>query len=497
MTALLRRLRRDVRAEVTEVPARMGTFCYSRRPRMWQEGQTDPALAPGTMVGEYRVEGIVGEGGMGQVYGAIHPVIGKRAAIKVLLPEICRNQQMVERFVMEARAVNQIGHPNIVDVFAFGVLPDGRQYMVMEWLKGVSLSDRLKRGVPTIPETCDVLYAIAAALDAAHAAGIIHRDLKPHNVFLVDVRGAKPLVKLLDFGLVKHNDDNDPRANKTQAGALLGTPAYMSPEQALGRSIDTRSDNYALGVLAFEMLTGRLPFIEDTAMALLVAHMQAPPSLPSSVAPGIPGELDRLVLGLLAKDPNARPTLTQVMQVLAYYRDAQHPSQIPTHPRGIATVIAPQAVPPPHALSTMGQSSGQMLTERHAPKKRTGLYALAALGVVGAAGAAIAVVLSKKPADKPEPAAQPPVVATPADAATVAPPPTPDAATAVVAAPADAAVEVAATPDAATSTVAVDTPKPTPPKKKPPKRPKPDPGTTPPPGGDDDDGLIRVTPKKN
>src|SRR5512139_835820 len=171
---------------------------------MWPEGgASDPGLAPGTMVGEYKVERLVGEGGMGQVYGAVHPVIGKRAAIKVLLPEICRSRQMVERFVMEARSVNQIGHPNIVDVFAFGALPDGRQYMVMEWLKGEALSDRLARGILPLAETCDVLLAISAALDAAHEKGIIHRDLKPHNVFLVDVKGAKQIVKLLDFGLVK------------------------------------------------------------------------------------------------------------------------------------------------------------------------------------------------------------------------------------------------------------------------------------------------------
>ncbi|HEY5951732.1 MAG TPA: serine/threonine-protein kinase [Kofleriaceae bacterium] len=460
-----------------------------------QEGQQDPALAPGTMVGEYRVEGIVGEGGMGQVYGAVHPVIGKRAAIKVLLPEICRNRQMVERFVMEARAVNQIGHPNIVDVFAFGALPDGRQYMVMEWLRGLSLSDRLKRGVPTIPETCDILYGVAAALDAAHASGIIHRDLKPHNVFLVDVRGAKPLVKLLDFGLVKLSDTEDPRMERTRAGALLGTPAYMSPEQALGRSIDTRSDNYALGVLAFEMLTGRLPFIEDTAMGLLVAHMQSPPSLPSSVAPGIPGELDRMVLALLAKDPAARPTLQQVMQVLAYYRDNQHPSQVPTAPHVAVTVMAPSN---PAMHSTLGQSSGErMLTGRAGPTRGKGLYALAAVGVLAVAGVAIAVVVSSgKKDDRAEPEA-PPIVATPADAATVAP--TPDAVT-VVTAPVDAAIEAAATPDAA---VVADTPKPTvkkpptkkPPTTKPPTTKPPDTTTKPPP--DDDDGLIRVTPRKN
>jgi serine/threonine-protein kinase len=482
---------------------------------MYPEGQQDPALAPGTMVGEFRVEGLVGEGGMGQVYGAVHPVIGKRAAIKVLLPEICRSAQMVERFVMEARAVNQIGHPNIVDVFAFGQLPDGRQYMVMEWLRGISLSDRMRRGVMAIPETCDILYAVAAALDAAHAAGIIHRDLKPHNVFLVEVRGAKPLVKLLDFGLVKLSGDEDMRVERTRAGALLGTPAYMSPEQAYGRAVDTRSDNYALGVVAFEMLTGRLPFIEDTPMALLVAHMQQPPSLPSSAAPGIPHELDQLVLALLAKDPAARPSLDQVMQVLGYYRDVQHPSNAPTGERKFAhsqpTMMAPPSrpglAPPsspglapnnPAVLSTMGSSSGEQYAPRPAGSSRGWLFGLAALGVVAVAGVAIAVVASGKD-DKPaaSPPEAPPIVSTPADAAVVPPTVTPDAAPIVAAPVVDAAVEVVAPPDAATTvaTTTDDPPKKPPKKKPPPKRP-PEPGPVKPPP-DDDDGLIRVTPKKN
>jgi serine/threonine-protein kinase len=444
------------------------------------------------MVGEYRVEQIVGEGGMGQVYGAVHPVIGKRAAIKVLLPEICRNHQMVERFVMEARAVNQIGHPNIVDVFAFGQLPDGRQYMVMEWLRGQSLSDRLKRGLPTIPETCEILIGIAAALDAAHEKGIVHRDLKPHNVFLVDVRGQRPLVKLLDFGLVKLTDaGEDPRMERTRAGALLGTPAYMSPEQALGRGVDTRSDNYALGVVAFEMLTGRVPFIEDAAMALLVAHMQQQPPTPLSIHPGIPPELDRLVLALLAKDPAHRPTLQQAMGVLGYFRETASPSGVPTTPHGV-TIRPPQG--PMH--STLGHASGQQAFAAPVPAS-SGKWklAVAAIGVLAAAGIAIAVVASRGGADDTgaQPAARPPV-ATPTGPATST-----DAA--VEAAPPDATVVVetpATTVDAgAPAVTSVDVPK----KPKPTTRPKPKPATgsattQPKPPPDDDDGLIRVTPKK-
>jgi serine/threonine-protein kinase len=455
------------------------------------EGQ-DAGLAPGTMVGEYRIEQIVGEGGMGQVYGAIHPVIGKRAAIKVLLPEICRNQQMVERFVMEARAVNQIGHPNIVDVFAFGALPDGRQYMVMEWLRGQALSDRLNRGLMTIPETCEILTGIAAALDAAHEKGIVHRDLKPHNVFLVDVRGQRPLVKLLDFGLVKLTDTaDDPRMERTRAGALLGTPAYMSPEQALGKSVDTRSDNYALGVVAYQMLTGRLPFTEDTAMALLVAHMQQAPTPPAVIAPGLPPELDQLVTALLAKDPAQRPSLQQVMGVLSYFRETAHPSGIPTSPHSAVTIR------PALSHSTLGHASGQQaLPAPAAEGSRRWKYALAGVVTVGIAAVAIVLALGHK-SETPQPAASPPVVTAPADAAPQVAPP--DAA-AVVATPppADAAVQATAPAvDAGVPVATTTEPKPKHPHGKPKPKDKPNTGSaTSKPLPDDDDGLIRITPKK-
>ena len=466
-----------------------------------QMGGHDPALAPGTMVGEYRIEKLVGEGGMGQVYGALHPLIGKRAAIKVLLPEICRNHQMVERFMMEARAVNQIGHPNIVDVFAFGELPDGRHYMVMEWLRGLALSDRLARGIPTIPETCDILLGIAAALDAAHEKGIIHRDLKPHNVFLVEVRGQRPLVKLLDFGLVKHTDTaDDQRLERTRVGAILGTPAYMSPEQALGRGIDTRSDNYALGVVAYEMLTGRLPFVDDTPMALLVAHMQQQPTPPAVVAPGLPPELDQLVMGLLAKDPAHRPTLTQVMGVLSYFRDTARPSHTPTAPHQAVTVHAGH-----QSHSTFGYASGQQAppSQSYAPPSASGgkgKYIALAIATVAAAGIAIGVIATRGGSGDDAAVRQPEgsqTIATPADAAPAMPL---DAAADVVATPADAgapiaadAAEVAVTVDASTP-VATSKPKRTR-RPKPPKPPK-ETGSATKPLYEDDDGLIRTTPKK-
>src|SRR5690242_8471374 len=163
----------------------------------------DDRLPPGTDVGGYVVDGELGHGGMGVVYSATHPVIGKRAAIKVLKPELSRNHDAVERFALEARAVNQIGHPNIVDIFAFGVLNDGRSYYVMDLLAAESLRTRLKRGPLHISEAASVIDETASALIAAHAKCIIHRDLKPDNVFIVTHPGRWPEVKLLDWGLAK------------------------------------------------------------------------------------------------------------------------------------------------------------------------------------------------------------------------------------------------------------------------------------------------------
>src|SRR6478735_4953308 len=160
---------------------------------------SDEDLPAGSLAGEYRIEKKIGEGGMGSVYGARHPLIGKRAAIKVIRRELSSNREAVDRFVLEAQSVNQIGHPNIVDIFGFGALPDGRSFFVMEWLEGESLRERLQRPLQ-FPEALEILEAIAKALQAAHEAGVVHRDLKPDNVFLASQRGGgKPIVKLLDF----------------------------------------------------------------------------------------------------------------------------------------------------------------------------------------------------------------------------------------------------------------------------------------------------------
>ena len=233
--------------------------------------EIDSELQPGTWVGEYQIESKLGQGGMASVYAGTQPVIGKKVAVKVMSRQLCLDPVQVERFIQEARAVNQIGHPNIVDVFAFGALPDGRSYFVMEWLQGETLAARLRRGWLTVPEAVAIMFQICDGLAAAHDKGIVHRDLKPENIFLVPVRNRRMLVKVLDFGIAKLLGRRDARIDRTADGSTPGTPSYMSPEQAKGKDVDHRSDIYALGVCAFEMLCGRLPFVGADAVEISVS----------------------------------------------------------------------------------------------------------------------------------------------------------------------------------------------------------------------------------
>ncbi|WP_437893165.1 serine/threonine-protein kinase [Sorangium sp. So ce124] len=268
----------------------------------------DPELAPGTPVGEYRVEAKIGAGGFGTVYRAIHPVIGKAAAIKVLSRQCSANPQLVSRFVAEARAVNQIRHRNIIDIFSFGALEDGRHYYVMELLEGMTLDAyRRKRGRLPPAEALPILVKIARALDAAHAAGIAHRDLKPENVFLVFDEDGAIFPKLLDFGIAKLLGESSGAVHKTRTGHLIGTPLYMSPEQCRGKNVDHRTDIYSFGILAHELLAGAPPFDAENAFDLLIKHTSeaAPPV--STVATHLSPALDAPLLRMLEKDPASRP----------------------------------------------------------------------------------------------------------------------------------------------------------------------------------------------
>jgi serine/threonine-protein kinase len=265
----------------------------------------DHALAAGTLVGEYKVEEKLGEGGFGSVYKAIHPLIGKAAAIKVLNRQFSSNPQMVSRFIAEARAVNQIRHKNIIDVFSFGTLPDGRQYYVMELLTGATFDALIKsRGRLAPAEAIPILRGVARALDAAHKAGIVHRDLKPENVFLLQDEDGIVTPKLLDFGIAKLAPEAG-QTHKTKTGTAMGTPYYMSPEQARGVSVDFRTDIYSFGVMTYEALAGEVPFRGEAAMDILLKHLTAPVPLLEAVDPALaPGSL--AIVRMMAKEPHQR-----------------------------------------------------------------------------------------------------------------------------------------------------------------------------------------------
>jgi serine/threonine-protein kinase len=264
----------------------------------------------GKSIGNYQIKAKLGEGGMGTVYLGEHPLIGKRVAVKVLLEELSANQQIVDRFFNEAKAVNNIGHQNIVDVVDFGTLKSetGHDivYFIMEYLDGESLAARIKRQGLTQRETLHIMQQSCSALAASHQKGIVHRDLKPDNIYLCPRGGDKNFVKILDFGIAKLTGDGG-NSMKTRTGLVIGTPAYMSPEQCEGKGlIDHRSDVYSLGVLMYELLTGRVPFPGDGFGEILVAHLTRQPELPSSINPDVTPELEAIVLHAIEKDRNRR-----------------------------------------------------------------------------------------------------------------------------------------------------------------------------------------------
>jgi len=277
-------------------------------------------LLPGSVIDEtYEVDAKIGAGAMGEVYAARHIKLGKRVAIKVIGRRLSEDDAAIERFAMEARTLAQIQHPAIVAVEHVGELADGRAYFVMEFLRGETLFERLQRGRVPLPEALHVLDQIARGLDAAHGEGVTHRDLKPENVFLVHLPGEPPIIKLVDFGLSKLMAGHvDQRAERTQSGVAIGTPLYMSPEQMRGPDVDHRTDIYALGCVAYEMLLGVPPFPHaKTAPELYAAHLHEVPPLPRSIWPEIPPQLDLALFAMLAKDPAHRPTLAQVRAVVA------------------------------------------------------------------------------------------------------------------------------------------------------------------------------------
>ena len=365
----------------------------------------------GQTVGNYRITAKLGEGGMGAVYLAEHPVIGRKAALKVIHPQHARNHDVVARFVNEASAISRIGHQHIVEVTDFGRTDGGDFYFIMEYLEGQSLSDLIALQAPFAPARALAIAAqIADALVASHAHGVIHRDLKPDNVFVVPREDDPDFVKVLDFGLAKLTNDTAAAPHETRAGIVMGTPYYMSPEQCEGsRELDERADVYSLGVVLFEMLTGHLPFGGDDYAQVLMKQltMQAPAA--RSLVPELPEELDVLLARALAKQPDERfPTMEAFREALR--EPAAAAAALPclaigddlsarmkaAHPMSRAEIVrrrsATQAPSP--ALAARVGPLAQNEDESEAAPRRSGLRNLALVAVTAFASLALGAGLT-------------------------------------------------------------------------------------------------------
>jgi len=271
----------------------------------------DPHIGT-VLAGRYVVRSRIGEGGMGLVYEGIHRDIDKRVAIKVLREDLSRRPEVVARFRQEAKSASRIGHENIVDISDFGETTRGASYFVMEYLEGEDLANVLARqGTVDAERACAIVLQCCRALSATHAKGIVHRDIKPENIFLTKRDGIDDFVKIVDFGIAKMSDietDGAPGRKLTKTGMIFGTPEYMSPEQAAGRELDHRVDVYALGIILYECLAGRVPFEGDTFMGVLTQHLSAELPPINEVNPGVrvSRELELVIRKALAKDPNDR-----------------------------------------------------------------------------------------------------------------------------------------------------------------------------------------------
>jgi tRNA A-37 threonylcarbamoyl transferase component Bud32 len=298
----------------------------------------------GVKVDGFSVEGVIGGGAFGTVYRGRQIGLDRVVALKVPTMEIASDPIMSRRFAREAKSAARINHPGVVSIYAVGELPDGRPYLAMQMLEGEPLDRILQDGPVPVARALGIVRQIASALSETHAADVVHRDLKPTNIMWRQDRNGDDLITLVDFGIAVCKPSNAD-ATRLTAGGLIGTPHYMSPEQAHGEVVDARADLYALGCLLFELLTGATPF-EGSGFEVLLAHLGRPPPRPSDRNPNIPEAVDRLVLAMMAKKPDDRvPTADTVVEMIDEILDALD-----------GLPVAPAPTPAPRARRKTGST---------------------------------------------------------------------------------------------------------------------------------------------
>ena len=327
----------------------------SDKPRTSYLPETPDPLLGTTVAGRYLVQRKLGEGGMGGVYLAMHTILEKQVALKVLHGEFARKPDLVERFMQEAKAASRIRHENVIDISDFGSTPEGLVFFAMELLQGHDLHaeiGRARKSGELLPwaRTKKIFLQICGALSAAHAKGIVHRDLKPENVYLVEFLGDPDFVKLLDFGIAKLTEvatGEDGGRKLTKTGMLFGTPEYMSPEQARGEPVDPRVDIYAMGCILFQLVTGRVPFEADSFMGVLSLHLTEPPPVIAAEVfdhIGAPRAIAQVIDRALVKDRDAR--YQTIDELAAAIREASGDAAVAPPQQRPRTPTAPGATEP-------------------------------------------------------------------------------------------------------------------------------------------------------
>jgi len=347
-------------------------FCQSCGAPMAQPS-ADPSNLVGQLVGgRYLVTRVIGEGGMGVVYEAEQKMGAhtRKVAIKTLLPTLSADHTIVSRFYRECGIVAQLEHPNTIRFYDFGETPDRRLYIAMEFVKGEPLTQAIARGPMPLSRVRNILKQVCGALAEAHSLGIVHRDLKPDNIILTRRADEADFVKVLDFGIAKTNAPTDKQTKLTQQGVVLGTPPYMSPEQLAGKELDARSDLYSLGIIAYEMATGVLPFQGETPWQWATQHMTVPPPpMRTRTSVAVPPDFEHAVFHVLAKTPAERPSTA-----LDFSRElgGETVARATTEPGGDGPHTAPMA-PAQVAPMAGGTQPGFLPVAPREPAFRTGI----------------------------------------------------------------------------------------------------------------------------